>query len=369
MERASSTEGSWARRPAPVGASTLVGLGVGLLAGLWFAAALRAPAAVESLYSRGAYPLIAGGLARLSAPIPFSIGEPLAVLLLFWVLGGAVVGWRRGRRRGWSGAWSLIAALLRTMARLGVTWALFLACWGMNYARLQPESLFDIDPVIDPRQAEQLIERIGQRIDELRVSLPQDDGGVALMPSDLSALDRELEQLQAGVLEGIGLPEVRGGRVKRFVASPLLHRWGVSGVYSPLTGEPQLVVPVSPTQLPFVLAHERAHLAGFAWEEAASFVALLTCWRSTDPAVRYSAWLALWMTLREDVGQRDPGVKRDLLAIQAFVKAHRGREAPALWKAYSGFLSAHGVKGGSRSYGRVGALALGWLSKNDLPAE
>lgn len=353
----------------PIRSATVVGLGIGALALMMFLAAQRAPGAVESLYSRQVYPLIASTLAQLSALVPFSIGELLLLVVPVVVLWGLVAGWRAGRRAGWGVSWSLIAALLRGVARLGVVWFVFLILWGLNYSRLQPEMLFQLTPPRESEETKALIENIGRRLDELRGELSQDDRGVALMPGDLSALDAQLRQSQADLLAAQELPVVDAGRVKKFESSPLLLRWGVSGMYGPFTGEPQLVLPAAPTQLPFTLAHERAHLSGFAWEEAASFVGLLTCWNTNDPRVQYSAWLSLWISLRRGPEGREPGVQRDLRAISQFVVEHRGREAPALWGAYGGFLSAHGVKGGTRSYGRVAGLALAWLSKHGLPPE
>ncbi len=356
-----------ARAAKPITSATVVGWGIGVLSLMLFLAAQRAPGAVESLYSRAIYPRIASTLAWCFAWVPISVGELVLIVIPIVVLWGVIAGWRAGRRAGWGLPWSAMAALGRGVARVSVVWFLFLVCWGLNYSRWQPEVLFQLEPPQDSIQTEQLIESIGRRLDELRGGLAQDDQGVALMPGDLSELDLQLRQAQAELLAEQELPAIGVGRVKRFESSPLLLRWGVSGMYGPFTGEPQLVLPAAPTQLPFTLAHERAHLSGFAWEEAASFIGLLTCWRSDDPRVQYSGWLLLWISLRHGSENREPGVQRDLRAISKFALEHRGREAPAVWRTYSGFLSAHGVKGGTRSYGRVAGLALAWLSKHGVP--
>lgn len=344
-----------------------MGLAVGALAVPWFAAARYTPDGVEQLYSRSTYPIVASALGSFSSFIPISVGEVVLVAIPIFLIWGIVRGWRAARSAHWSKSWSIVASLARGLARAGVIWCLFLTVWGLNYARRSPEELFQLTPPQESAATRALIAQIGEQVDRLRSRIAEDQNGVALMPDDLGALDRELEPLQAQVLESIGLPAIRTGRAKRFAASSLFQRWGVSGMYAPFTGEPQVVYPGAPTQLPFTLAHERAHLSGFAWEEAASFVALLSCWRSEDPRIQYSAWLSLWMTLRGGVDGREPGVRRDMLAISEFVRQHRGGESAAVWNAYSGFLSAHGVKGGRRSYGRVSGLALAWLEKNGIP--
>jgi hypothetical protein len=144
----------------------------------------------------------------------------------------------------------------------------------------------------------------------------------------------------------------------------------VAGFYGPFTGEPNVVQPTPPGDLPFTIAHERAHLSGFASEDAASFVAFLTCWRSQRPEVRYSAWLALWLYVDGQPMNRSDGVKRDLAAIGAFRLAHPpGREIGLIWSVYGRFLRAHGVAGGTASYGRAADLALRWLDRQGLPEE
>ena len=48
-----------------------------------------------------------------------------------------------------------------------------------------------------------------------------------------------------------------------------------------------------PVERPMVIAHEWAHLAGYADEGEASFIGWLACVRASPPA-RYSAWLFLY---------------------------------------------------------------------------
>ena len=190
-----------------------------------------------------------------------------------------------------------------------------------------------------------------------------------MMPPDLARLDAHLAEIQGELLAEMGWPRIDGGRTKVLSSSPLLRRWGVSGVYAAFTGEPNVVLPSAPTRLPFTVAHERAHLAGVGPEDAANHIALLTVWRSERPEVRYSGWLALWTYLRVDSRGRHPGVVRDLRAIRRFLAEHRGREAPQVWRAYDRYLKAHGVKEGRRSYGRVARLALAWLAREGFPED
>jgi hypothetical protein len=343
--------------------------------GLWVAAAtalafvlLRAaPEFTEAVYSRGIYPAIATALSAVSGRLPFSVGEIFVGAILALIAADSIRGWVLARRAGASIPSAAGRYLLRALAGFGWMWATFMLLWGLNYARPHPPELFSLDESVDVERRRQLVERIGERVDAMRAMVPEDARGVAAVGSDLALLDAKIAVLQERSLARAGFPVIGAGSAKRLIASPLLLRWGVSGVYGPFSAEPGLVLPAAPTTLPFVVAHERAHLAGFAWEEAASFAALLTLWESEDPRLLYSAWFALWRWCASNVEERSPGVVRDLLAIREFDRTHRGVEAPATRRAYDTYLRAHGVAGGRESYGRVEDLALRYLAARGFP--
>ncbi|UCF67046.1 MAG: DUF3810 domain-containing protein [Acidobacteriota bacterium] len=343
------------------------GLVAGVVMLVGFLLSRVTPDATEMIYARGLYPPLSRTLSFISSRVPFSLFELLVVVLIAMLLVSPAIGFRRARAEGASRRRAFAIAQLRLAGELGLIWALFLLLWGFNYARPEPDRLFGLERAVEKERAEALVAWMGQRLDILREQIAEDEQGVVVFGRSFAELDAEIGLLQAEALREAGLPAPASGRAKRFVTSPVLIRWGVSGIYGPLTGEPNIVDPAPPGRLPFVIAHERAHLAGFAWEEAASLVALLTLWRSDDPALRYAGWLALWVELRRKPDNRGPGVKRDLEAMAEFARLYLGREAPALRRVYSGYLKAHGVRGGTRSYGRVAGLALRYLDTRGMP--
>ena len=116
-----------------------------------------------------------------------------------------------------------------------------------------------------------------------------------------------------------------------------------------------------------MLAHEWAHLAGYADESEANFVAWLTCARG-DALARYSGWLALYAHLSDALPREDrraladgsrAGPREDLLAINARLL----RSAPVVRRAarevYDSYLKANRVEKGIESYDAVVRLMLG----------
>jgi hypothetical protein len=121
-----------------------------------------------------------------------------------------------------------------------------------------------------------------------------------------------------------------------------------------------------PFERPFVLAHEWAHLAGYAPEADASFVGLLAALGADAPS-EYSAWLALFdhavgqlpaSEQRASVAELGPGPTADRMAIAARLDDRIEIVARASWDTYDQYLKSQGVQEGVASYSRVVELLL-----------
>ncbi|HVG18634.1 MAG TPA: DUF3810 family protein, partial [Blastocatellia bacterium] len=151
---------------------------------------------------------------------------------------------------------------------------------------------------------------------------------------------------------------------------------GIEGFINPFGHEVILDSEIFPFEKPFLLAHEWAHLAGFADESEASFVGLLACLRSDVAAVRYSALLTLYQytpritspmpeEIKADAGldpqpRLVPEVIADLKAISERDNKHRNAAISRMqWAVYDRFLKANRVRAGIGSYSRFVRLVLG----------
>jgi hypothetical protein len=117
-----------------------------------------------------------------------------------------------------------------------------------------------------------------------------------------------------------------------------------------------------------VIAHEWAHLAGFADEGEANFIGWVTSVRGS-PLARYSGWLFLYSeTLAglprpartEAARLLEQGPRDDLRAISDRIRRNvRPRVASAGWRVYDSYLKANRVESGAASYREVVRLILG----------
>jgi uncharacterized protein DUF3810 len=124
---------------------------------------------------------------------------------------------------------------------------------------------------------------------------------------------------------------------------------------------------VLPIERPAVLAHEWAHLAGYANESEANFVSWLTCVRSDDPVGQYSGWVATYQhaaaalprEVRATLQPLDPGPRDDLRAIYARYSRSSPVVRNAAHRVYDSYLRANRVTEGIASYDAVLRLMLG----------
>jgi hypothetical protein len=156
-------------------------------------------------------------------------------------------------------------------------------------------------------------------------------------------------------------------RPKRPWTTPYMRAVGVSGMLAPLFLETYLNPDLTGPERPYVLAHEWAHLSGFAPEEDASFVGLVAALRA-DPASRYSAWLFLVseaVTRLHPVTQQlvmqglESGPHSDLEAISERLRQRVPWLDRASWVAYDQAIKSQGATEGVAGYGRVIDLLLG----------
>lgn len=357
--------------PRAQAAALCVGLAAGPLAwgALWLCA--RAPEAVEAHYSRGAFPWLAAAVGALPRWAPFAVAEPLAALLLLAAGASVVAHLRRARGRRLRAAAVAGLALLAAASAIG---AGVVGLFALNAARQRVAALYGLAPA--PREVtelEALAAELEAEAAALRAGLAEDARGVHRGPSRDALFDvgAGFAELEARIgWPGPALPAPRPAWL-----SPLLTRFGVSGIYIPFTAEPLVNGGQPDHELPFSAAHETAHQRGFAREDEANFLAFLACRAHPSPDVRYSAAMeagallanALWAAgepgraaLRRVREQETDALRRDREASRAFWAVARGPVHDAAQRVNDAYIRSTGQAAGVRTYGLAVDLLLAW---------
>jgi hypothetical protein len=321
---------------------------------------------VEREYSRGAYAAIQQQLTPITNGWTHAFLDPLALiigaaLLLRWTL--KVAGSRRGGR-----VRAAAAVAAEMAATAGVLYLLFLAVWGLNYRRLPLTDQLSYDAErITGAALGSLGATAVSELNRLHAAAhargwPALDAahGFQIVDRYGSGFDRALGRLGSPATIVPGVP-------KRSLLNWYFQRAGIDGMTNPYVLEIIVNDTILPFERPFVVAHEWAHLAGYADEAEASFVGWLAC-LAGDEGAQYSGWLFLYPHLlgHLDEGARgslrlqlSEGVRADLTAVSERLR----RSVPAVRqtaeRVYDRFLKVNRVAEGVESYDRVVVLVLG----------
>src|ERR1051326_3597589 len=226
------------------------------------------PQLVERYYSRAVFPSVAGALS-FSRFVSFSLGEALLVLVIValavWL---ALLVRKMLTQRERAGA-TLVASLSGLLWTLGALLALYMVVFGFNYQR-QPLSQTLGFERRDPTVAE-IVAISRDVLDNINRSYAE-SGANASAPggSRLPISMNELYDLLESAYENEPLLSgASGARVqpKPVYFSGVMSRLGVSGIYSPFTGEANYNALQPDCDLPFAVAHEMAHQRGYARED------------------------------------------------------------------------------------------------------
>jgi len=302
---------------------------------------------VERWYSRGVYPHIQGALTRASNLVPFSIFDVLCVAAVVLT---ALTVCRRVRRAGFvRGGWQTLVLLARAVA---IVYLVFLATWGLNYRRvpLLEKVRFERARVTREAAAAMTRQAVAQ-VNRLYADAHRHPASVAALVSPFHSAQRALAPT----------PPIVPGRPKPTLLGGYFHQTAISGMTDPFLLETTIAPDLLDVERPFVIAHEWAHLAGYADESEANFVAWLACLRG-DPVAQYSAWLAMLAYLPADRAAAQalgPGPRLDLFAI-SYRYAHTSPFLRAAARTgYDKYLKANRVEAGVASYDLVVLLVLG----------
>jgi uncharacterized protein DUF3810 len=334
------------------------------------------PAIIELVYSQLIYYYFVRGLSFFNKFVSFSLGEIILVGLAIWFI--AWVSWNvRSVYRGESGIIDVAKLLFLSLSwTFGIVYLIFLLFWGLNFQRQPIAETWDLQ--IRPTNSGEL-QAIGARIvDGINQNYKDASAGQnwareSALPLTRPRLNEIIENsfqktelLQEASHGGLGQP-------KPFYLSNMLGLLGFSGIYVPFTGEPCINELITPAELPFAIANQKAHQRGYAREDEANFIAYVVCINAEDPYVRYSGFLhgvkVLGAIERADAGRyRDlvaPGPSADLDAKVQFWSGFRGPDTRGISnKLVQAYLRLNGISDGIESYDRDIPLIIGYYLKN-----
>ncbi len=318
---------------------------------------------VERWYARGVFPFVQSAVTWLSNRTTWAVIDVGLVTLVIWVVWRIGMAVRRRARLGMAGAlWELTRRVVRVTALVVL---LFYVNWGLNYRRTSLEVLL-ADSAAEPAAApaaspllEAAVEHAAREASRLRAAATE--GHLTVLPYPVVA--EQLEPAFQRALGRLGLPPLsRAGRPKiSRVLTPFYTAAGVTGMVNPVALESIVHPDLLSFERPMVLAHEWAHLAGYADEADASAIGWAACVSGT-PELQYAAHMfllleaagdlppATWRRIRAGL---DPGVIDDFASLARRLQRQKPVVREAAFTVYDQYLKTNQVEDGVRSYGRA----------------
>ena len=314
---------------------------------------------IERHYSNGAYPRIDRAVRALTGPLPFTLGDVLFFVAVFFLIRYWIV---TIRRAGSARTTVALRVLLRTIAIAAAIFVWFEASWAFNYGRVP---LADKIPVHNERTDEDSVGRYADHVTDMLSKLADaahkeepvtDERFQAMLVPRFDAITRRL-----GDVATFAPP-----RIKPTVFQTTMQLSATNGFTDPWTHEVNVDSSSFFYERPAIYAHEWAHISGFADESEANFISFIACTTSKDPLLAYSGWVLVWFNLPTGVHLTHPMGKtayNDIMAIRArYTKQVNKDVAHAQVAVYDQYLKSNHVKAGYGSY----RLFVRWLTGADF---
>ena len=330
------------------------------------------PYLTETVFSQALYPFFSTILGFLFGWFPLSVAELAiyAVLVLVPVL--LIIYFIRWILQKISFV-KVLGLMITYLIIAGLLFSAFYFLWGFNYSRPKLAELMNLNP--KPRPAHQL-EALGRMLaDEAKLLRPlvaEDENGGFVLPEGYRPYFEKIVE----AYKQLGQTEPQFSRkvypAKGILASKALSYSGISGIFMPFTGEPNVNVDQPPLLLLSSAAHESAHFLGIAREDEANFIAYLACIQSEDPSIRYSGIMHALITSGNKLRDADSeayaalrsmyseGMKRDLANYSAYWKQFEGPMEEAVTTINDNYLKFNRQESGVQSYGEMVDLLLAY---------
>ena len=328
---------------------------------LWLAAVPLPRELVEGVYAQGIYPIVRQLVTGLSSR---------TTLVLFdWLLVAGVTGlfgwwcWRltRAGRKRRLRVLMLLAG--RTLVLAAALYVAFLSIWGLNYRRQSLTTRLDyVGNRLNVAELESVTAVGVDRLNKLYGSIEAETW------PQLNDLPDKLGPAFVRVQQRLGVSLPTPGLIpRRSILTPYFRRAGIDGMLDPFFLQILINDTVLPFERPFVTAHEWAHVAGYAHEAEANFVAWLSCLQGDD-LMQYSGWLYLMGRLLNALPESSRSSFVDRIgsgpqADFAAVRARLSRVVPVVQRSArrinDQYLRANRVSSGVASYAEVVQLVVG----------
>ena len=261
------------------------------------------PQQTEYLYSRHIYPIFTQIISPITGFFPFAIVEIclyVLIILCFAFIIRGIVHIKKFR---------LIMSvnfIIKVTATLALLYFLFTVMWGLNYSRvpLEQNLNYKSGDVTKTELAAMLTNEVND-IDAICPKLKYDALHHSYYAGSIFKMEAQVNDGYSLLAKQNGLFNKVSVHPKAVIASYLMSYTGIEGISIPFTYEPCVNTTGPQFMWPTNLAHEAAHIKGFAREDEANFLSYLANLQNNDIYFKYSAHMFAYIYLSDALAQTD----------------------------------------------------------------
>lgn len=311
--------------------------------------------------------------AKITNLLPFSLAE--ALILLIPVIAFLLI-WYAAKNHSdsWGSVFTYIASLLSIAC---LFYLLFFWSFGVGYNTTSIDKKLNLErKEVSSEELYNTAMILADKTNEEAMNIAFRSMNFSIMPYDISELSEKLNADYRTFSENNKFLTNFKSNIKPVILSRPMSYTHITGIYSYFTGEANLNTYFPDYTLPFTAAHELAHQRGIAREDEANFVAFLVCKDSSDPYIRYSAYLnmldyvlnALYVADEElytkSLRELNGNILYELIAYSDFFEEFRDSVASSVSGTINDtYLKINGTEG-EKSYGMVVDLAVAYYKNH-----
>ena len=345
----------------------------------------KMPTLVEKYYSNGINIYIVKTLSKISSVLPFSLFEILIYIFILSILIFLIYSIIYIIRNPRKILVYLKNSTLNIISIAGIIYFLFVILWGINYNRVDLEdSLITYYNSAEDKNIKnvdynnddliKLYKFLIEKCNETRAKVSEDDNNVMKCNLDY----KDVLKRATNAYSNISILNLNKKGVyataKPILNSNLLCYTGITGIYSPFTGEANINVSSPDIYIPFTTLHEMAHQRGYASEDEANFLAYLACINNKYYDFQYSGYILALKYTSSALAKTDhdslinanrnlsQSVINDLNNSNEFWRQYEGKVNEVSDNINNNYLKANGIKEGTISYSKIVNLLLTYYS-------
>lgn len=317
------------------------------------------PQGIERFYTHGLYPYWHAFLRTIVGWIPFSMGDVLYVMVIFWII--------RVMLRHRTDPITLAGLVKKSL----FVYLVFLGSWGLQYNRLPLLDLPEKDKKDSYQALCQLTQKLVRQTNALHVQLQADS--TKRVPCLLTSTAMRQQAVLAASLwpkKWTTLADSQQLMLKPSLFRSGLSYMGFSGYLNPFTLESQVNEAQPKVLQPFVGCHELAHQQGVAAEGMCNYLGYWATQKSTDLFVKYSGNVVALRYCLSAINKTHPkqakvykaafckGLQIEMKAITQYWKSHESWLQEGFLAFYDTFLKWNQQEKGLNEYGEFVRLLL-----------